>query len=181
MAGLVILYVLLVWWFVFGTASAVAWRHRGGDTFSGFLIGFFFGVFGLGYTLLATPSGVALAEAREEALYRECPYCRERMRRDASVCPHCHRDVAPEVVPTHSTGAHTVIGSTLNLPAAWTNARVETSGEWWRASADQAWRRLPYVDRYGNAWDGANWIPGKRPASERWLDADPPAPIAAAR
>jgi hypothetical protein len=23
------------------------------------------------------------------AMYRECPYCKEPMRRDASVCPHC--------------------------------------------------------------------------------------------
>lgn len=26
---------------------------------------------------------------------RECPYCREQMRRDATVCPHCRHDVEP--------------------------------------------------------------------------------------
>ena len=25
---------------------------------------------------------------------RECPHCREPMRKDATVCPHCQRDVA---------------------------------------------------------------------------------------
>ena len=24
--------------------------------------------------------------------HRECPHCKEQMRRDASVCPHCQRD-----------------------------------------------------------------------------------------
>ena len=26
---------------------------------------------------------------------RECPYCKEQMRRDASVCPHCRHDSPP--------------------------------------------------------------------------------------
>ena len=25
-------------------------------------------------------------------MYRECPYCKEEMRRDASVCPHCRHE-----------------------------------------------------------------------------------------
>jgi hypothetical protein len=28
-------------------------------------------------------------------MYRECPHCKEQMRRDASVCPHCQRDSDP--------------------------------------------------------------------------------------
>jgi len=28
-------------------------------------------------------------------MYRECPHCKEQMRRDASVCPHCQRDSEP--------------------------------------------------------------------------------------
>lgn len=29
------------------------------------------------------------------ALYRECPFCKEDMRRDAVVCPHCRNDSEP--------------------------------------------------------------------------------------
>jgi hypothetical protein len=28
-------------------------------------------------------------------LYRECPHCKEPMRRDASVCPHCRNESSP--------------------------------------------------------------------------------------
>jgi hypothetical protein len=30
--------------------------------------------------------------------YRECPFCKEEMRRDASVCPHCRYEVEPLVL-----------------------------------------------------------------------------------
>jgi hypothetical protein len=29
------------------------------------------------------------------AMYRECPHCKESMRRDAGVCPHCRNDSPP--------------------------------------------------------------------------------------
>ena len=32
---------------------------------------------------------------QQRGMYRECPHCREPMRRDASVCPHCRRESAP--------------------------------------------------------------------------------------
>ena len=42
------------------------------------------------------PDYVAREQARLRAALatanRECPFCREAMRRDASVCPHCGRD-----------------------------------------------------------------------------------------
>jgi len=31
-------------------------------------------------------------ELLADATHRECPHCKESMRRDASVCPHCHRE-----------------------------------------------------------------------------------------
>lgn len=34
----------------------------------------------------------ASAQAPDLNLYRECPSCKEHMRRDASVCPHCRRE-----------------------------------------------------------------------------------------
>jgi hypothetical protein len=35
------------------------------------------------------------ARLLSEAIHRECPHCKEEMRRDASVCPHCQRDSPP--------------------------------------------------------------------------------------
>lgn len=31
----------------------------------------------------------------EERRYRECPFCKEQIRSDATACPHCQRDVEP--------------------------------------------------------------------------------------
>jgi hypothetical protein len=35
------------------------------------------------------------AKLQSEGIHRECPYCKEAMRRDASVCPHCRHDSEP--------------------------------------------------------------------------------------
>ena len=35
--------------------------------------------------------------AELEVAYRECPFCKEDMRRDASVCPHCRNNSEPWV------------------------------------------------------------------------------------
>jgi hypothetical protein len=32
---------------------------------------------------------------QQQGMYRECPHCREPMRREASVCPHCRRESRP--------------------------------------------------------------------------------------
>jgi hypothetical protein len=37
----------------------------------------------------------SLEHDHEPPMYRECPHCREQMRRDASVCPHCRLESAP--------------------------------------------------------------------------------------
>ncbi len=39
---------------LFGVWCALLWKDRGGHWFTGFLIGFFFGILGLVYVLLAT-------------------------------------------------------------------------------------------------------------------------------
>src|SRR2546422_2304697 len=43
------------------------------------------------------PTGVAFPGPGAPALValRECPFCKEGMRRDASVCPHCRRESSP--------------------------------------------------------------------------------------
>jgi hypothetical protein len=70
---------------------------------SGFLLGVILGVFGLAYAVITKPSkAVSILnpmQAPTPHRYGECPYCRERIRRDASVCPHCRRDVPPQAPP----------------------------------------------------------------------------------
>lgn len=57
----------------------------------------------------ATPTAASVSAG--SALYRECPHCKEAMRRDASVCPHCRHE-----------------------SPAWTFHQ-----EWWWAAKDGIW------------------------------------------
>jgi hypothetical protein len=50
--------------------------------------------------VLARSGGLSLAaspgvEGGVDPLYRECPHCKEPMRRDAWVCPHCQQPSTP--------------------------------------------------------------------------------------
>lgn len=54
---------------------------------AGFAYGFFLGW--LGVIILAVLSPLP------DPNYGECPYCREDVRFDASVCPHCRRELTP--------------------------------------------------------------------------------------
>lgn len=86
--------VLVGWFVVFGVASARIWRRKGGSYDLAFLSGVLLGPFALAFVVLGTPSGGAGSTGLRPDM-RECPHCREPMRRDASVCPHCQRDSEP--------------------------------------------------------------------------------------
>ena len=58
----------------------------------------------------------------DHASSRECPFCKESIRRDASVCPHCQRE-----------------------SAAW---RLH-EGSWWARDKDNNW---VYLDEKRNVW-----------------------------
>ena len=57
------------------------------------------------------------AKLQSELIYRQCPFCKENMRRDASVCPHCRHESEP-----------------------WTLHE----GHWW-VKVDEKWHRLDEV------------------------------------
>ena len=61
-----------------------------------YVFGFFLWIVALPYAI----RGVKDERPAFRAQYRECPYCKEQMRRDASVCPHCQRD-SPALDPAH--------------------------------------------------------------------------------
>lgn len=72
---------------VFGVVCSGVWQSKGGSAAMGFMIGLVFGVLGLVY--------VAASKPDVRHLMRECPHCRESIRREASVCSRCQRDVDP--------------------------------------------------------------------------------------
>jgi hypothetical protein len=63
------------------------------------------------------------AEILAERTSRECPHCKEQMRRDAAVCPHCQRESA---------------AWTLHEGRWWSQA----NGQWlWLDEMQNAWQR----------------------------------------
>jgi hypothetical protein len=58
------------------------------------------------------------------------------------------------------------------------DSEISEDGLWWRTPGRPAWTRMPYVDQYGNAWDGVTWLKGKRPASQWHRGAAPVQPSA---
>lgn len=86
-AGILILIV----WLICAAIGASLWRGKGGDGGDGFIVGLFFGPIGLLFLAILTPK----AAMTQRETTRECPHCKEAMKRDASVCPHCQRDSQP--------------------------------------------------------------------------------------
>jgi predicted amidophosphoribosyltransferase len=85
--------------------------------------------FGLLGVLIVVGFLVWLARSRSPLLMRECPYCKKRLRGDASVCPHCQRE-----------------------SVAW----VEHEGYWWRQDQAGQWEYLR-TDGSLRA-DGGQWM-----------------------
>ena len=80
---------------IFGFISAGIWRSKDGDYGAGFLLGFVLSFLGLAYVAFASP--------RRPQGRRVCPHCRELMRAEGTICPHCHRESAA-ALPTPEPG-----------------------------------------------------------------------------
>lgn len=79
--------LILIWIAVWGVASGAVYQARGGTFGGGFWWGALLGFIGLVIVVVKAPGG------RSENATRQCPHCRSMIRRDASVCPRCARDV----------------------------------------------------------------------------------------
>ena len=91
-----ILVVFLLLGLVLAFVGGNLWQNKGGSFAVGFLIVFFLGLIGLLIVALVNPSATqALAPASGPRATRECPHCKEAMRRDARVCPHCRMEREP--------------------------------------------------------------------------------------
>ncbi len=89
---------------------------------AGWAWGLFLGWLGVIIVALLSPARDIAAEVQAARMLRECPSCREQMRRDASVCPHCHRE-----------------------SEAWT----QNEGYWWRKDEEDRW---VFLDESTHAW-----------------------------
>lgn len=69
---------------------AAAKAKEGGGFAVGFLLGVLLGPLGIILAIFVSPS-----KRIQMKDHRECPHCREKMRRDAAVCPHCQRESQP--------------------------------------------------------------------------------------
>ena len=96
------LLVILVIGLVLGFVSSNVWSGKGGSPGAGFAIGFFLGVIGLVIVLVASPNQAVVMpdlgsgpRSIHNSMKRECPFCKEGIRGDASVCSHCQRESSP--------------------------------------------------------------------------------------
>lgn len=71
-----------------GVIAGFISRDKGKGFGFGFVAGLFLGIIGI---IIAAMSGGSVRD-EEWTQYRVCPHCKERMRRDASVCPRCQRE-----------------------------------------------------------------------------------------
>jgi hypothetical protein len=82
---------LLLWLVVAAITGMVASRRgRSGGTW--FVLGFLFSFFAL-LALMMMPDLSEEQQAEDNAALRRCPYCAERIRREAIRCKHCHSEV----------------------------------------------------------------------------------------
>ncbi len=100
-AVVVVLLVLVLWVVPIFVGAAIGKPKRRSGAVYGLLLGW------LGVVILAVLPPAADRSGRTG----ECPFCKERMRSDATVCPHCQRDVAAGAVivaKPHRSGRLTI-------------------------------------------------------------------------
>jgi len=89
----VIAVFILVWLILPILIASQATHNRGRGGLIGLLLGLFLGWIGVIIALLLSDIGQSGAGQKNAShKYRECPYCKEQMRRDALVCPQCHKE-----------------------------------------------------------------------------------------
>ncbi len=103
------MFIALFFWLLFAIFSAVIASNKGRSGFAWFLIGFFFGPFGLLVAVLPAQQKQtqeakeveATSQKREfnpDLVVKKCPSCAERIKLEALVCRLCGHAVEPEDV-----------------------------------------------------------------------------------
>ena len=121
--------IVLILWVLCAALGGAITNSKGRGWGIGVILGLLLAIIGVVITLFLSDKRKQLddqdarAQLEERAsMYRECPHCKEDMRRDASVCPHCRSETS-----------------------AWTYH----GGSWWHQSDDGAWW---FLDEAANEW-----------------------------
>lgn len=81
-------------WLLCGIAAAAIYDRKGRSAVSAFIVGITLGPVGVLLALLSGPDQVALENKQlKSGEMKRCPFCDELVRRDATVCRFCGRDI----------------------------------------------------------------------------------------
>ena len=157
-AGAVLFLIVLagVAWILPIFVSANITQGKGRGSAAGILLGVFLGWIGVLIAALLSRDPSVPAPVRpvvaptssrptaqiEKALYRECPECKESMRRDARICPHCRSESEPWILHA-GFWWHVKPGSVhrfLERQQRWQKMNPPPSSEGENATADAAAR-----------------------------------------
>src|ERR1019366_570532 len=80
-------FIFLAVWLFFGIICSAIGSGKG-EGCLGFIVGVIFGPFGLLFVLFSSGNR------------KTCPFCKEKIHKDATVCSRCQREIAVENVQT---------------------------------------------------------------------------------
>jgi hypothetical protein len=97
--------VLLILWVAIGGGVGALIGSSKGRRGLGFVLGLLLGIIGWIIMAFVSPTpehrakqlvpGTGTTVGAQAAMYREYPHCKEQMRRDATMCPHCRTESDP--------------------------------------------------------------------------------------
>lgn len=90
--------IFFIWIFLSIVAGVIA-SKKGRSGWGFFWLSIFLSpLVGIVCAALASPDRVKMEKAQlSDPSYRQCPYCKEVIRRDASRCRHCHADIGVKI------------------------------------------------------------------------------------
>lgn len=99
------LILFFVCWIAIGGGVGALIGSSKGRGPLGFVLGLLLGIIGWIIMAVLSPTpehaakglvpGTTTTVGAYAAMYRECPHCKEQMRRDARLCPHCRTESEP--------------------------------------------------------------------------------------
>lgn len=80
---------------IIGLIPALIAKSKGRDFIVWYIYSAALFIVALIYSLVISKTAEKVNEDLKESGYVECPFCKEYIKPNATVCPHCQRDVPP--------------------------------------------------------------------------------------